>query len=135
MKQPRHLIVQAIAEKTLKESDMKRVASEVAAYVLSEGRVADLEPIMRDVIAYRANKGIVEAELVSAHEVSGAVIADAKKLLKQLYPDARTVQVVSTVRPELVGGVRVRMPHEQLDLTVRSTLSTFKNRVMSGKEV
>ena len=131
MKQPRRLLAEAIGAKTLQVTDLGRLTSEIAAYLLSEGRVAELEPLMRDVIAYRAQHGIVEADVVSAHELSPRVLDDAREILRDYYPDAKQVTVSAELNPDVVGGIRVAMPHEQLDLTIRSQLSTFKHQVMT----
>jgi F0F1-type ATP synthase delta subunit len=77
---------------------------------------------------------MVEATLVSAHHVSEAEINDVKQILKDYYPEAESIEVGEQLSPELIGGVRVVMPHEQLDLTVRSKLSDFKRLVKAGKE-
>ena len=134
MKQPRRLLVEAIGTRTLTITDSKELAKEIAAYLITENRVSELEPIMRDVIEFRASHGLVEATLVSAHDVSQAEIDDVKAILKEEYPHAKSIKVGEQLVPELIGGVRVVMPHEQLDLTVRSKLSDFKRLVTAGKE-
>ncbi len=134
MKQPRHLLVETIGARTLNIVDAKLLAQEIAAYLLSENRVNELDSIMRDVIAYRAERGVVEAEAVSAHELTNNVKDDIKVLMKQNYPDAKSVTISERIDTNVVGGVRVVLPHEQLDLTVRSKLANFKRLTMAGKE-
>ena len=130
MKQSRRLLAEAIGSKTLDHADLKSVAIEVAAYLLEEGRVAELEPLMRDIIAYRADHGMVEADVESAHQLDERAINDVKDILKEYYPDAKQITVSTRVNPEVIGGIRVTMPHQQLDLTVRSKLSAFTHKVM-----
>ena len=134
MKQPRHLLVETIGAKTLTIADTKKLALEIAAYLLLENRVHELDSVMRDVIAYRAERGVVEAEAVSAHELTNNVKEDIKVLMKQNYPDAKTITISERIDESVIGGVRVVLPHEQLDLTVRSKLSNFKRLTMAGKE-
>ena len=73
MKRPRHLLVQAIGAKTLGVQDSQKLAVGIAAYLLSENRVNELDSILRDVIEYRAEHGVVEVQAVSAHELSNKV--------------------------------------------------------------
>ncbi len=134
MKHPRHLLVQAIGAKTLGVQDSKKLAVEIAAYLLSENRVNELDSILRDVIEYRAEHGVVEVQAVSSHELSNKVKDDIKVLMKQNYPNAKSVTVSQRIDPDVVGGIRVVLPHEQLDLTVQSKLSNFKRLTMAGKE-
>ena len=134
MKQPRHLLVEVIGKRTLEVLDSKKLVTEVAAYLLAENRVDELESILRDVIEYRAVHGIVEASVVSAHELDARLRTDVVNLLKQEYPKAESVVVSEKIDTQVVGGVRVVLPNQQLDLTVRSKLSDFKRLAMAGKE-
>ncbi|MEI7632231.1 MAG: F0F1 ATP synthase subunit delta [bacterium] len=134
MKQPRHLLVEVIAKRTLKINDNPTLVNEIAAYLLAENRVDELESILRDVIEYRAMHGKVEATVISAHELPSLIKNDVKELLLQEYPNADSVVVSEKLDSSVIGGVKVVLPHEQLDLTVRSKLSDFKRLTMAGKE-
>ena len=134
MKQPRHLLVEAIAERTLNVKDSSKLAREIAAYLLSENRVSELDSILRDIIEYRAERGIVEATVVSAHTITDEVKGDIRAIMSRDYPAASSITVSERLDPDVVGGVRIDLPHEQLDLTVRSQLAHFKRLTMAGKE-
>jgi F0F1-type ATP synthase delta subunit len=126
MKTPRHILAQAIAERTLHVRDEKLLAREIAAYLLTERRVGELESVLRDIMQYRADHGVLEAEVVTAHEVSQTVLRDVKELLQAAYPDTKTVHVAARQDQSVIGGLRVDMPNEQLDMTVQNKLATFK---------
>lgn len=135
MKAPRQLLAQTIAERTLEVRDGKTLAREVAAYLLLERRTDELESILRDVMQYRAvHQGVLEAELVSAHDVSQHVLDEVKKLLASAYPKAKTVHITPRLDPSVIGGLRVDMPNEQLDMTVAAKLATLKRFVAADKE-
>jgi F0F1-type ATP synthase delta subunit len=129
----RHL-AEVIGERTLHVRESKKLAREVAAYLLDTHHTADLESLLRDVMEYRARHGVVEATAVSAHELTDAVIQDIERILKQEYPNAKQVRVVTKLDPSVVGGVRVELANEQLDLTVRDRLDTFKRLTADIKE-
>ena len=126
MKVPRHILAQAIAEKTLHVSDSKLLAQEIAAYLLEERRVSELESILRDIMQYRMDRGVLEAEVVTAHPAQEHVLDDVKQLLQTAYPNTKEVHVDTRLDPAVIGGLRINLPNDQLDLTVADKLATFK---------
>lgn len=125
---------EVIGERTLETSDSKELAREVAAYLLDTNRTADLDSLLRDIMEYRAIHGVIDAEAVSAHEIAESTIKDIIKIIEAEYPKATTVQVERRVDPSVIGGIRVDMANEQLDLTVRDQLDTFKRLTANIKE-
>ncbi len=134
MKVPRHILAQTIAERTLHISDSALLAREIAAYLLTERRTAELESILRDVMQYRASQGILEAELVSAYDVDQHVIEEVRQLLRRAYPKAKTVHISPRTDASVIGGLRVDMANEQLDMTLAAKLSTLKRLTAIDKE-
>jgi len=122
-------LAEVIAERTLSVGSSKKLAQEIAAYLLTESRTADLEPLMRDILEYRAGRGQVEATAVSAFALSDEVRQELKSLVKSEYPDAKDIQLHDELDSKTVGGVRLDLPNEQLDLTVRAKLAKFKQFV------
>ena len=123
---PRHEIAKVLAERTLGRVNAAALSNEVAAYLLAEGRTAELEPLLRDVMQYRAEHGIVEVIAVSTHPLSAGVHSDITVQVKKVFPGAKQIIVSEELQPELVGGVRLEFPNQQLDLSVRAKLSRFK---------
>ncbi len=101
-------------------------ASQIAAYLLANGRTADLEPLMRDIIQLRTQHGIVEATVVTAHPLDADSRAEAEKQVKAVFPEARQIILNESLQPDVIGGLRLEFPAQQLDLTVRAKLSKFK---------
>ena len=126
MKAPRTRIARVIADKTLKQGPSKRLAREVAAYLLAERRTGQLESIMRDVQGDWAEAGRVEVIASSAHPLTPGVRNDIRQRVKKLYPAAKTVIVTEQHDPAVVGGVRLSLSDRQLDLTVQAKLNRFK---------
>lgn len=132
MKFARADLAAIIGEKTLQVSDMKQLAKQVAAYLLEQKSSAELESLMRDVLAYRQSHGVVEAEIASAHELSQETLNEVEDLLKLHYPDSKRVVVHDHLDPDVIGGLRVRLANEQLDMSVRHKLDTFKRLTTEG---
>ena len=118
-----------IAEKTMHVTDANELISAVAAFITTESKPVDIESLMRDVMQYRLERGIVEAVAVSAHPITPTVVADVKALLKEHFPEAEHIRVDSRIDSGVVGGVRIELPRETLDLSIRSKLNIFKRIV------
>ena len=132
MKTRRTRISQTIADKTLKSGSKKKSAEEIAAYLLSEGRVSDLDSIMRDVQADWAEAGVIEVIASSAHDLSAENKADIKKEVSKIYPSANRIIITHVEDPEVIGGIRLNLPNQQLDLSVEAKLNKFK-QLTTGK--
>jgi len=134
MKQPRAKLARLIADKTLRGGPSRRFATEVAAYLLSERRVNELDSVLRDVQADWAEAGQVEVIARSAHPLTAGAKADIIKRLKPLYPQAKRISVNEVHDSSVIGGVRLNLADKQLDLSIRSMLDTFKQLATAGKD-
>lgn len=130
-KEPRATIAQAIASQLRDATDMTQVAQSVAAYLVSEGRESDLESIMRDVMRVRRQDGTLEVDVQTAHGQDAALQGELIDMIRREFPADHLV-ADTTVRPELIGGVRIATADEQLDLSVRGKLDTFKRLTHGG---
>jgi len=134
MKQSRTKLAQTIADTTMAKGASRAYVKEIAAYLLSERRVNELDSVLRDVQANWANAGHVEVIARSAHPLTAGVKADIKKQVKALYPSASHVIINEVSDPEIIGGVRLNLPHQQLDLSVEAKLNKFKQLTTAGKD-
>ncbi len=132
-KLPRLDIAKFLADRSLGSVDAKIFSEEIAAYLLSEHRTADLEPLLRDVMQLRADHGIVEVVAVSATPLSANVRRDIESQVKTIAPDAKQIIISEELQPNLIGGVRLELPDKQFDLSVRAKLSRFKQLTTSRK--
>lgn len=123
---PRHQIAKVLAERSLGRVDTKTFSDEIAAFLLHEHRTADIEPLLRDIMQYRVDHGIVEVIAVSAHPLSSSVRSDIERQITSVFPDAKQIIISEELQPEVVGGVRLELPNQQFDLSVRAKLSRFK---------
>lgn len=133
MKAPRTRIASTIATRALRSGSSAGLAKEVAAYLLAEGRVGELDSILRDVQADWADAGYVEVLAASAHPLSADVRASITTQVKSLYPAAKQVIVTEVPDPHVIGGVRLSLANQQLDLSVEAKLNKFK-QLTAGKD-
>lgn len=122
-------LVAVIAERTMHLQGKHELAGSVAAYIQQESRAIDLNSLLRDVMQYRQDYGIIEATAVSAHQLDTRVLDDIKQLLQDHFPDATSILVDQKIDETVVGGVRIELPRETLDLSIRNKLNTFKRLV------
>jgi F0F1-type ATP synthase delta subunit len=127
MKTSRHQIAAVLAKrldkKPIKRSDL---VQELAAYLLSENRLDELEPLLRDIVSCRAKAGVVEANTRSVYQLSAKDLADIRSLAHQVQPKASKVIINEQHDSTVVGGVRVEIVDQQLDLTVQAQLGRLK---------
>ncbi len=127
MKIPRAQLAAVIGEKTLHQTDVRRLAKAIAAYLMEQKSIDQLESLMRDVLAYRQAHGIVEADVVSAHDLSNEARQGITELVKDHYPAAKNVVIHENHDASVIGGFKINFAQEQLDLSVRAKLDTFKH--------
>lgn len=133
MKVGRSRIAQALEERLASGTSAAKVAKETAAYLLAEGRVGELDSLMRDIEQLRADKGIIEVQARSAFPLSTGSKADIKTRIKKAYPSAKTIIIDERLDPEVIAGVRLELANEQLDLSIENKLNRFK-QLTAAKE-
>jgi len=124
-------IAAAIADKVDTKQPARQLSREVAAYLLATRRTGELDSVLRDVMEIRAERGVVEVTAVTAYPLTAAVRADIEKNIRTHFPTAKTIIVSETHDGTVVGGVRLELANQQLDLTVRAKLNRFKQLTMT----
>jgi len=130
MKAPRSAIAKVINQK-LDKVDAKKAAEDIAGYLLAEKRVGELDSLMRDLQQIRSDQGAVEVNALSAHELDQNSINEIKTLIKTKFPGTNQIIINKIIDNDVVGGVRLVMANQQLDLTIRYKLSKFKQLTTS----
>lgn len=124
-KVPRHELAKMLAEK-FAGMPAKKLSREIAAYLLAEHRTTELDSLLRDIMQYRADSGTVEVIAASAHELTMKVQRDIEAQVRTLYPAAKKIIISEEHDPNIIGGVKIELANQQLDLSVRSKLNRFK---------
>jgi F0F1-type ATP synthase delta subunit len=127
-------LAKLLAERFATTQDRAKLEQEVAAYLLSEKRASELDSLMRDIAQLRADQGYVEADVVSAFPLSPAAEADVKAVLKGAYPSAKSIRLNERRDERVIGGVKLELANQQMDMSIRAKLNRFKQLVTTGKE-
>lgn len=128
----RNDLAKIVGDKLQSNRSSRELAQEIAAYLMEENRVSDLESLMRDVMAYRQHNGIVEAEVASAHPLDEATIRQVKQLLGDKFPNAKKIIVHQHIDQTIVGGMTISLANEKLDMSIKSQLDTFRRLTTEG---
>ena len=126
MKTPRHIVAATLAQKSLGKLDERSFAFEIAAYLMAERRTTELDSLLRDIMQFRADHGIVEVIATSAHVLDALAKKDIEAQIRELYPTAKQVVITPQHDDSVIGGVRLELANQQLDLSVRNKLNRFK---------
>ncbi len=118
-------LAQVIAQKTLLLSKQDLV-NNLAGYITESHGSVNLDDLLRDVMHYRQAHGVIEAVVVSAHELDAQALTDVEALLRERYTDAQKIIINQRIDNGVVGGIRIELPRETLDLTVKAKLNRFK---------
>jgi len=106
--------------------DSKKLAREIGAFLLEKRQTASLESLLRDVMAYRERNGQIEATVSTAHDLSSELLTEIKQLIQTQKPNSKKISVFPAHDASVIGGLKVRLANEQLDMTIRSKLDSFK---------
>lgn len=126
-------IAAALADKLDKPGiSTKQLSREIAAYMLETRRTGELDSLLRDVMEVRASRGTVEVIAATAHAITPAVRIEIQKNIRTHFPAAKKVIVSEVHDDQVVGGVRLDLANQQLDLSVRAKLNRFKQLTTAG---
>lgn len=127
-------IAHVIAERTMHVTDLPALQMAIAGFLMEQNRVDELDSLMRDVMRYRASHGYVEATVVSAYPINADVRSEVMKAMKKEFPGAKSYVLNEKTDESVVGGIRIEFAGEELDLTVKAKLNTFKRLTLSRKD-
>lgn len=121
----RQSLAQAVYQLSQQASNQADFARQLAAYLVSEGRVKELDLLLRDLdrLQFR-DFGVLEIQTTSARPLSDSI----KQTIKSLFP-AQTSHIRETQDAGLIGGVRVRAQDQVLDVSVRTKLRQLKQAI------
>jgi F-type H+-transporting ATPase subunit delta len=93
----------------------------VAAYLVDTRRTRELELLVRDIETALSERGVIVADIASAHPLSAALRQEVAKMV-----GGKSVQLRETIDPTLLGGIRIDTPGKRFDGTVRRKLTALR---------
>ena len=117
----RRKLARYVAERLL--GNDTKVMDEVAALLSHENRQREVDLLVRDIQAELAERGLTVATVESARSLTDEARSAIMTLLKK---PQMAVQLSEVVRPELIGGFKLRTPTATLDATVLKKLNDLR---------
>ncbi len=113
--------------KRLSGKQPRKLAKEVAAYLIENNKAAELNSLERDIMEERgAKNGIIELTAISVHQLESAQITNIERLVKKLYPNCKQVIVDQVLDESITGGVRLEFANQLLDLSAGAKLNRLR---------
>lgn len=103
----------------------KKVADELAAYLVESRRTDEYELIVRDIEYALAARGVLVADVSAAHDLSSASQEAITSYLKTISA-ATDIQLRSNVDESLLGGVRITSSLGELDATLKRKIMKLR---------
>ena len=100
----------------------KTVLQELAAYLLDTNRKKEAELIVRDIEAMLADAGTAIGTVISARPLSSDAMSVIESFVKAQNTAVKTVVLRERIDETLIGGVRLELPGQQLDASVKAKL-------------
>ena len=117
----RRKVAEYAANELIKGTSKKEVIARVAAYLVATRRTRELELLVRDIEGMLAARGIVVANVTSAHSLTEAAKSEISKLV-----GADTLHLRELIDETVLGGVRIDFPGKRFDGTIRHKLNALK---------
>lgn len=123
----RRALASYVVDNALDAEDRTKVLRQLAAYLIQTRRTKEVRLIVRDIEIVLASRGIVMGQIVSARQLS-ADITQAIEQLVQNKTSAKSVKLDQVIDPGVLGGIKLTLPGQELDQTIRHQLTVLKTR-------
>jgi len=129
-KLPLSQLSQVVASLSLNEQlPVDKLAVNIAAYLLEEHRVGELDSLVREIQQDWADNGYVDVIARVARPINNQLTIDLASPFKRLYPSAKQVRVTPVIDHSVVGGAVLELGQQRLDLSIARRLNRFKNAI------
>ena len=115
----RRALATFVAKELLAGND--QIIDWLAALLIEERREREADLLVRDIESILADSGQMIVQVDTAHPLDVAT----KKEIESIF-DQHEVHIKETVRPELIGGVKITTPTQSLDRTIAKKLEMLR---------
>lgn len=115
------------------EGNNKELPYMVAAYLLDQRRIEELDSILRDVQKDWVGFGYVDVLAKLARPLPQQVYTDLANSFRDFYPKAQTINVTPVIDESVIGGVILELAEQRMDISIKRRLRRFK-KVINVKE-
>ena len=106
---------------------IKRIAQILAAYLIQSKQTRNVELYLRDIeLAVSECFGITTVHVASVRKLNQATRKRIKQLVSS-FSDAKKIEMIETIDPELIGGVVVSTADSEMDGSVRAKIRNLRS--------
>ena len=121
----RRKIASYYAKSLIDGVDAKQLAKQLAGYLIDSKRTKEQQLIISDIEYQLSLRGVVVANVTSAHELDELTKLAVEKLVRQNI-DADDVQLRAEIDSSLLGGLRLEFAGSEIDTTIARRLTALK---------
>lgn len=121
----RRKLARYYAQSLIDSVDTKKLAPQLAAYLVESGRTKELQLIIDDINYQLSLIGVVTATVTSAHNLDTATQKSIIDLISK-KTNATDVQLQKNINPSVFGGLKLEFPGFEMDTTIARRLTTLK---------
>lgn len=127
-KQKKSAAFHAIFKQSLNE-----VTTQFVDILIRKNREHLLEGICFSAVEqYKIQRGIYTAQVTSATPLTDELRSKIKKAAAEQAPDAKSIELVETVNPQLIGGYVFVMNHKKIDASLKGRIQNLKRQFDSN---
>ena len=119
-----------VAEQIAAGAEVSALLQQVAACLIDTRATRDVDVVAATIEEALAERGIVVAEVTTAHALSAALQKQLKTEVTALAEQSGTAPVTSVqlrqvVDPSVIGGVKIALPGQRYDGTIQHKLTAL----------
>jgi len=123
----RRAIATHCARQLIDGVSQKKIATQLAAYLIESRRTNELDVLLRDIAAQLAAQGHVTGTITAAHDLSAATRRSIESFAAA-QTGAKSASLETVVDESVIGGLKLSLPGRQLDTTIARQLTILKTR-------
>lgn len=123
-------VARYLAKKLPNASGAERaeLIAKTANWLKANGQTKDIDRLVQDVAGSLADNGYIFATVTSARELSAGEKSEISSYIKTRL-SADSTEVVYTVEPSLIGGIKIQTAKGTLDDSVQGKLTTMVENI------
>jgi ATP synthase F1, delta subunit len=115
-----------VAEQIAAGAEVSALLRQVAAYLIETRATRDVDVVAATIEEALAERGIVVAEVTTAHALSAALQKQLKtEVMALATAPVQSVQLRQVVDPSVIGGVKIALPGQHYDGTIQHKLTAL----------
>ena len=115
-----------VAEQIAAGAEVSALLRQVAAYLIETRATRDVDVVAATIEEALAERGIVVAEVTTAHALSAALQQQLKtEVMALATAPVQSVQLRQVVDPSVIGGVKIALPGQHYDGTIQHKLTAL----------